>query len=107
MRRIFAWVFAVLGVCAAIYDLLVWFGASDAFRFHAIAEIWADVHRTSLIGLNSFTEKNLSTDLWDAILLPALGFPAVVTFAVLAIALWLLALMKRSQKKRGLMFSRK
>lgn len=107
MRRIFAWIFACVGVCAAIYDLIIWLGQGEEFRFHAIAEIWADVHRTSLIGLNSFTEKNLSTDLWDAVLLPALGLPAVITFGVLAVALFLLGLLRRDTRKRGMMFSRK
>jgi hypothetical protein len=107
MRRIFAWIFACVGLCAAIYDLIVWLGASEEFRFHAIAEIWADVHRTSLIGLNSFTEKNLSTELWDAVLLPALGFQAVIAFGVLAVVMWVFGLFKRDTKKRAMMFSRK
>ncbi|MEM8752834.1 MAG: hypothetical protein AAGF90_07650, partial [Pseudomonadota bacterium] len=51
--------------------------------------LWSDLHRPSLIGLNSFIENMLSPELWDVAVFPALSAPAFVLAAVLALVFFL------------------
>lgn len=85
MFRLLGYVFSLLALAALGYDL--WRGPLQEapFAFTQTAEIWASLHQTSLIGLNSFIENTVSPELWDVVVLPTLTAPAFVLAAVLAL----------------------
>ena len=107
MRRFLGVVFALLGLGALGFDLWVGPGSDAPFRSQHIAEIWAQLHRPSLIGLNSSTEQNFGPELWDAVLLPAVSQPAAPVFLGLAILFLLLARIGGKPRRKDMMFTKK
>jgi hypothetical protein len=107
MRRFFGWVFLLLCVGALGYGAYEGPLKDQPFEWFAIAEIWAELHRTSLIGLNSFVEKNLSPDVFDLFVLPVLKWPAAIAFGIASAVFFLLARVGRGGPKRPLMFPRR
>ncbi len=105
MSRLFGWLSAALALAALAWDY--WRGPHQGgeMEFSSIAEGWAELHRDSLIGLNSFTEKNLSPDIWDNYALPALNWNAALTFTVLALILFYIGNRSGGSRKRN-MFSK-
>ena len=103
MAKLFGWLSALAAIAALGYDAYEGPYQDRELEFASIAERWAELHRTSLIGLNSFTEKELSPEIWDAYILPALNWPAGLTFTVLAIVFFAFA--SRSGR-RAKVFSR-
>jgi hypothetical protein len=93
---------AALGLGALAYDY--WRGPQQGgeMEFSSIVEAWAKLHRDSLIGLNSFTEKNLSPDIWDNFVLPALNWNAALTFILLALVLLYMGRGSGAAKRRGM-----
>ena len=74
--------------------------------FVSTAEYWSAVHRPSLIGLNAFIEKDLSTDLWDYAVLPAISWPCFVLLGLISLIFFLAAPRRRKAGRSGLMFPR-
>lgn len=105
MSRLLGWLFAALALAALAWDY--WRGPHQGgeMEFSSIAEGWAELHRDSLIGLNSFTEKNLSPEIWDAYVLPALNWNAALAFTILALLLFYVGKGSGGSRKRG-MFSK-
>lgn len=105
MSRLFGWLSAALALGALAWDY--WRGPHQGgeMEFSSVAEGWAELHRDSLIGLNSFTEKNLSPEIWDAYVLPALNWNAALTFTILALVLFYIGRAPRTSRKQG-MFSK-
>lgn len=106
VRRILAYLFSVLALAALGWD--IWIGPlqNAPLTFTSTAEYWQAVHVPSLIGLNSFIEKNLSTDLWDLAVLPALSWPAFALAGALAIFFFLIAGRRKTGARDGRMFPR-
>ncbi len=104
MARLLGILFGIAALAAIGYDM--WRGPYQdrELELTSIAEGWAQLHRTSLIGLNSFTEKNLSPEIWDSYVLPALNWPAALTFTVLG--LFFLYFVSRSGHRKRHMFSK-
>ena len=105
LTKLLGLVFAALGLGALAYDY--WRGPhlGGEMEFSSIAEGWATLHRDSLIGLNSFTEKNLSPDVWDNFVLPALNWNAALTFILLALVFLYMGKGSGGSRRRG-MFSK-
>ena len=105
VSRLLGWLCAALAVGALAWDY--WRGPHQGgeLQFSSVAEGWAELHRDSLIGLNSFTEKNLSPDIWDAYILPALNWNAALTFTVLALIFFYIGRSPRGGRRKD-MFSR-
>ena len=101
MIRTLGWLSAILAVAAIAWDY--WRGPHQGgeMEFSSIAEGWTELHRDSLIGLNSFTEKNLSPEIWDAYLLPALNWNAALAFSILAVICFFISRGPRSSRRRG------
>lgn len=89
MIRRFGWISAAIGLAALIVDVYRGPVSGEQLRLASIAEYWSELHRPSLIGLNSFTEKNISPGFWDSVVLPAVSVPAALFFIVLAFILFL------------------
>ena len=106
MSRLLGWLCAALALGAIAWDY--WRGPQQGgeMEFSSIAEGWAELHRDSLIGLNSFTEKNLSPEIWDAYVLPALNWNAALTFTLLALLFFYIGRGGNGSRKRG-MFSKR
>lgn len=106
VRRFLGFFFAVLALAALGWD--VWRGPfqDEPLAFTSTAEYWQSVNVTSLIGLNSFIEKNLSTDLWDYVVLPAITWPACALAGGLAIFFFLIAGRRRPKSREGANFPR-
>lgn len=107
MRRFLGWVFLLLCLGALGYGAYEGPFKDQPFEWFAIAEIWVEVHRPSLIGLNSYTEKMLSPEVFDNFILPVLNWPAGIVFGVAAAIMFLLARIGRGGGKRTLMFPRR
>ncbi|MEM7269376.1 MAG: hypothetical protein AAF401_08995 [Pseudomonadota bacterium] len=100
MFRILGWLFAAATAGALGFD--VWRGPwqGGEMRFHSIAEIWVELHRPSLIGLNSFTEKSISPGLWDTAILPAVSVTAALAFCLIALCCFFLSGRRRNGRQR-------
>ena len=107
MRRFFGWVFLLLCLGAIGYGLYQGPLQDKPFEWFPIAEIWVELHRPSLIGLNSYTEKMLSPAVFDTIILPVLNWPAGIAFGIASAIMFLLARIGRGGGRRSLMFPRK
>lgn len=103
MRRLFGYFFGLLALSA---DL--WRGPMQGapLSFASTADYWATWRRSSLIELNAFVEKSLSTGLWDHVLLPALTRPACASAATLAIFFALIGY-RRSEARKTMIFPRR
>ena len=104
--RFFGWISALIGLTALGTDLYRGPYRGEPFELAAIGEYWAELSRTSLIGLNSFTEKNISPGFWDVAILPALGWPAALAFVLLALFLFFLSGRRRGKSGRKMLFPR-
>ena len=107
MRRFFGWVFLLLCVGAVGYGAYEGPYQDKPFEWFEIAQIWSQLHRPSLIGLNSYTEKMLSPEVFDAFVLPVLKWPAGIAFGIASAVFFLLARIGRGGGKRDLMFPRR
>lgn len=107
MRRFLGWVFLVMCVGALGYGAYEGPLQDRPFEWFAIAEIWVELHRPSLIGLNSYTEKMLSPEVFDNFILPVLNWPAAIAFGAASAIMFMLARIGRGGGKRPLMFPRR
>lgn len=107
MRRLLGWVFLVMCLGALGYGAVEGPLQDKPFEWFEIAQIWSELHRSSLIGLNSYTEKMISPDVFDQFILPVLKWPAAIAFGIASALFFLLARIGQSNSKRTLMFPRK
>lgn len=79
----------VAAAAALLRDLWLWLDGDQGFRLHALGNLWAAIHRDSLLLLQPAVERHLSVWLWERIVFPLLQAPASVVFAVpAAVLLW-------------------
>ena len=106
MARLLAYLLTALALAAFAWD--VWRGPfqQNELTFTSTAEHWSAYHVNSLVGLNSFIEKQVSPDLWDLAILPAISWPAFVLAGALAAFFFLISGRRRRQGRDGLMFPR-
>ena len=100
MLRILGLFFIGMGLTAAALDF---YGRGEGgFAFSPIGKFWFDIHKTSLIGLQSGLENRVSPELWETIA-PVLDLPAApVLFGIGVAVLVLKALLKiRAANKRA------
>lgn len=53
----------------------------------SLAHIWSMINPGSLIGVQNFVQENVSSLLWNGILLPFLSLPVWLTLLILALIL--------------------
>ena len=83
----------------------LWFGARDGlallelgtFDPTPLGQVWADIHRDSLLLLEPGIVRHVHPALWEWIVFPLLQTPAALIFAIPGVAL---ALAARSQTPR-------
>ncbi len=95
MLRLAGIVFLGLAAVALIADVL---NAGGGFGFASIGERWAELHRPSLIGLQSGLENRVSGSIFFDYVLPILQLPAAIAAAVLGLALYAIG---RAVRRRG------
>jgi hypothetical protein len=78
------------GAAALARDLWLWLDGDAGFRLQSLGNLWAALHRESLLLLQPAVERHLAVWLWEWIVFPLLEAPAVVVFAVPGLLLaWL------------------
>jgi hypothetical protein len=82
------WLF-VAAAAAAVAGDLAKATASGELRLAPLGQVWADLHRTSLLLFQPAVERYLTPWLWRAILQPVLEAPAAIVLLVPGLALLL------------------
>lgn len=91
--RLAALILLAVALAALVADLV-------GGRAASLGERWAQLHRESLIGLQSGLENRVHPDLFFDWVLPVLELPAAATFAVLGLALFAVATLLRRRRLR-------
>lgn len=93
MRTLFFWL-GLLVLAAAfgtlLWDLIRWAG-NGAFALSRLGEIWAMLHRESLLSLEPALVRHLDPWLWEDLVFPLLQQPAVVVLALLGLIFMLIS----------------
>lgn len=98
VARFFGWIFLVLALLAAGRDALDFYNTGE-LHILALGELWARLHRDSLLLAEPALDRHVYPGLWQAVVLPILTWPAVLDFGVPAI---LLLLCRRRRRRLGL-----
>jgi len=83
--RGFGWILVALAGLALLIDAQGWTGG--AYRLSALGELWARLHRDSLLLLEPALDRHVWPGLWQAVVVPVLLMPTVLVFALPGIAL--------------------
>ena len=67
---------------ALLRDLWLWLDGDQGFQLRALGNLWAAIHRDSLLLLQPAIERHVAVWLWEWVVFPLLEAPAVVVFAV-------------------------
>lgn len=86
MLRFFGILFLLLGAVAAGYDYLQ---TGKMLEFSALGDIWFDLHKASLIGLQSGLENRVSLQAFSTVS-PVLKLPAAPLFGGTGLVLFVL-----------------
>ena len=92
MLRLAGIVFLALAALALAADLT---GSGGGFELASIGQRWSELHRPSLIGLQSGLENRVSPTVFFDYVLPALELPAAVVTGVIGAALLALGAARR------------
>ena len=96
--RLIGWLFIIAALVAAGHDL---WGLWDTghFQISAVGQLWAEVHRGSLLLLEPAITRHVSVWLWQWVVFPILLAPAALTLVVPGILLvWLCR--RRDRRRR-------
>jgi hypothetical protein len=98
MFRWLALLFFLLTLAVLAGDIYVSLAGDGVIRLHALGELWAWLHRDSLLLLQPAIERHISPALWDPGIQTVLEWPAAADFGALAAIFWLLR--RRKPKRR-------
>lgn len=106
--RIAALILILLGVAVLGHDAIV-FLDRGVFPLSAIGDVWAMIHRNSLLLLEPAITRHVSEPLWDWVVFPLLQQSASAVFIGLGLAILITrAYMRRRARRRdGLSFKRR
>jgi len=83
-------------------DLWLWLGAEAAdgagFRLHALGNLWAALHRESLLLLQPAIERHVAPWLWEDLVFPLLQAPAAIVLGLPGLLLLRLCRPRRSRR---------
>jgi hypothetical protein len=79
--RLFGWLFVILALTAEGHD--IW-GLVDTghYQVSALGQLWAEVHRNSLLLLQPAIQRHVAVWLWDWVIFPILQWPATIVLLV-------------------------
>lgn len=89
------------GLATGVYDGLHWEWRDGLFPFAPIGEIWASLHRDSLLLLQPAVERYISPALWSGAIFPALTWPATPVLLGAGALLFLLPGKKRRPQRKA------
>ena len=106
--RTFALILILLGTIVLGYDAVIFLDHGE-FPMTPIGQIWASIHRNSLLLLQPAIERHIHPALWEWVVFPILQQSAALVFIGLGLAILLLrALARRRAKRReGFSFKRR
>ena len=84
--RLVVWFLLILALTAEGHDL---WGLWDTghYQVSALGELWAQVHRNSLLLLQPAIQRHIAVWVWDWLIFPVLQGPAALTLAVPALVI--------------------
>ncbi len=97
LGRVLGWLFVAVAVAALAADVMAW-RQSGAWRLAAIGELWAQLHRDSLLLAEPAVDRHVWPGLWQSAVVPVLLAPAAPALALVGLALLLLC---RRRRRRG------
>lgn len=97
--RVLGWLLVLLALVVLVVDVVTW-ARTGAWRLDALGEIWAQLHRDSLLLAEPAIDRHVWPGLWQAVILPILLLPAAPFLAVFG--LLLLLVFRRRRKRLGL-----
>ncbi len=79
--RLVGWLLIIAALTAEGHDL---WGLADTghYQVSALGQLWAEVHRNSLLLLQPAIQRHVAVWLWDWVIFPILQWPAALTLAV-------------------------
>ncbi len=106
--RIVAFILILLGLAVVGYDAIV-FLDRGVFPLSAIGDIWALIHRNSLLLLEPAITRHVSEPLWDWIVFPLLQRSATAVFIGLGVAILIIraVMRRRARRREGFTFKRR
>jgi len=93
LRTILFWLGLVVLAAAVgtfLWDLLRWAG-EGSFRLSSLGEIWALLHRDSLLLLEPALVRHVAPWTWEDAVFPVLQQPAILDLGILGLVLMLLS----------------
>ncbi|MCK6452212.1 MAG: hypothetical protein L6R19_15395 [Alphaproteobacteria bacterium] len=97
LGRVLGWLFLAVAVAVLAADLLAW-QQSGGWRLAALGEVWAQLHRDSLLLAEPAIDRHVWPGLWQSVIVPILLAPAAPVFALAGLVLLLLC---RRRRRRG------
>ncbi len=96
LLRVLGWILLAIALWLGAHDGLALLETGD-FEPTPLGQVWADIHRDSLLLLEPGIVRHVHPALWEYVVFPLLQVPAALIFAVFGLAL---ALAARSQTPR-------
>ena len=75
--RVLGWILVLAALAVAGWDAFAWY-ETDAFRLHALGEVWYRLAPGSLNLVQAIVQRYLHPDLWDPVAVTVLLWPGVV-----------------------------
>ena len=97
IARFLGWILLLLALVVLAMDMFPSMHQGGA-RFAATGELWAAIHRDSLLLAEPAIDRHVWPGLWQAVIVPVLLLPAAAVLGVPAI---LLLLLGRRPRRRG------
>ena len=98
--RFLAWLMFVLMLVSGVVDVVVGW-RTGTWRLDAVGEVWAYLHRNSLLLAEPAIDRHVWPGLWQTVVVPILLLPAAPLFAVLGSVL-MLVFRHRQRRPSGL-----
>lgn len=97
LGRVLGWLFIAVALAVLAADVLAW-QQSGGWRLAALGEVWAGLHRDSLLLAEPAIDRHVWPGLWQSAIVPLLLAPAAPACALVGL---LLLLVCRRRRRRG------
>jgi len=94
LGRVLGWLLIAVALVVLTVDVVTWL-QTGTWRLSALGEIWAELHRNSLLLAEPAIDRHVWPGLWQSVVVPFLLLPAAPMIAVVGLVLLLLCRPKR------------
>lgn len=99
LGRVLGWLFVAVALAVLAADVMAW-RQSGSWRLAALGELWAQLHRNSLLLAEPAIDRHVWPGLWQSAVVPILLAPAAPVLALPGLVLLLLC--RRRRRRSGL-----